>query len=178
MSFCAQALYRIHHIRLLRNNRITQLLGPVEFLAHHCENLRRSHQRFDAVVPILFSNCSLQLISLEILVRLQPAFGLDDVNRVSRSHEHFGQQSVRIERNRRHELVKLLRLQQLRLGCRRPGRLRRRSDWRQKQKRKDQYSDRPQYHLHAPQGRMTLQRTSNVLFSARTLIQIKFGTPD
>ncbi len=54
LSFCAKTLDGVHDIFLLREEGIAQLLCPVEFLAHHVEDLRKIHQGFHARIPVLF----------------------------------------------------------------------------------------------------------------------------
>jgi hypothetical protein len=52
----------------------------------------------------------LQLIALEILVRFQPTLGLDNVGRIGRSHEYFGEERIGTKGDWRDKLVELLRL--------------------------------------------------------------------
>ena len=86
-AFVAQPLDRIHHVRLLRKNRVAKLLRPVEFRAHHGEHRRRRNQRLDAVVPTLLVDRGLQLIALQRLVLGRPTIGLHDLQRIGRCHQ-------------------------------------------------------------------------------------------
>ncbi len=108
----AQPLYRVHHIRLLREHRIAHGLGPVELVAHHGENRRRAGERLDAVVPTLLADLGLEGVALQALVLAQPAVGLHHFQRIGRRRQHVRKQGVGIERNRRRECFELLRLQQ------------------------------------------------------------------
>ena len=108
-----QALDRIHNIRLLRKDGVTQLLRPVELFAHHRQHRRRRDQRLDALVPALLVDLGLQRVALERLVRGRPAVRLHHLQRISRRHQNFGEQRIRIERDRRHQRIELLGLQQL-----------------------------------------------------------------
>ena len=144
----AQTLDGIHHVRLLGHDRIAELLRPIELGAHHRQHVRCRYQRLDALIPILLVDGGLQRIAFEILVGLQPTFGLHDIERVGGRHQHLGQQRVRIERNRRHELIKFGGLQGLRI-CRGRGgrrRLRHRADRRQDDHGQQQGLDSPQHH--------------------------------
>jgi len=117
----AQCLYRVHDIGLLREESVAQIFGPGQLVAHHVEHLRRRNQSFYAVIPLLFLNRVFQRFAFEIFVRGDPAARLHDFQRIGRRHHHLGQQIVRIERNRRDQLLELLRLEQLigRSLCRR-----------------------------------------------------------
>src|ERR1039457_3678524 len=53
LRFLAQLLNRVHHLRLLREERITQLFGPLDILVQRLQHLREGDQRFDARIPIL-----------------------------------------------------------------------------------------------------------------------------
>ena len=70
LRFGAQTLNGVHHVWLLRDDRITQLLGPIELRAHHFKYAWRRHQRFNAVVPILLGDGGLERIARELLVGL------------------------------------------------------------------------------------------------------------
>ena len=49
----AQALHRGHHVGLLREEGVAELLGPLQVVAHILQNPRERHQRLDAGVPAL-----------------------------------------------------------------------------------------------------------------------------
>ena len=107
----AQPLDGVHHVGLLREHGVAELLRPVELAAHHVEDRRRRGQRLHAVVPALLVGSGFELIALQRLVVLGPAIGLHDLERIGRGHQHFRQQGVGIKRDRGDELVKLLGLQ-------------------------------------------------------------------
>ena len=117
LSLGAQALDRVHHIGLLGNNRIAELLRPIEFRTHHLQHVRRGDQGFDAVVPRLLVDRRLQCIAFEILVCFKPTLGLHDVERIGRRHQHLGEQRIRIKRDRRNQLIELGGFQQLGIRC-------------------------------------------------------------
>ncbi len=118
----AQALDRIHHIGLLREKGVAELLGPVELVAHHGEDVGGAGQRLDAIVPALLVHLRLQRIALEALALFQPAVGLHDLQRIGRGSQHVRKQFVGIEGDRRDQGLQLFGLQKL--GRRRSRRLR------------------------------------------------------
>src|SRR5262249_52847894 len=117
----SQPLDRVHHVRLLSQHRIAELLRPVELVAHHLEGIGCCREALDAVVPALLVDRGLERIALEILVLVDPTGGLHDLERIGRRHEHQGQQRVGVERDRRDERVELLGLEQLVARRRRRG---------------------------------------------------------
>jgi len=112
VRFGAKALDRVHHIRLLREHGIAEILGPVELVAHHRNDVRRAGKRLDAVVPGLFVDLLLQGIALQILAFLQPAIGLHHLQWIGRCRQHICEQFVGIQRYRRNQSLELLGLQQ------------------------------------------------------------------
>ena len=112
----AKALDRVHHVRLLREHGIAQVLGPVDLVAHHRNDVCGAGERLDAVVPRLLLDLRLQRIALQGLALLEPAIGLHDFQRIGRRRQHIRQQFVGIERNRRNQRLELLGLQQLCTG--------------------------------------------------------------
>ena len=118
-----QPLDRVHDIGLLRQHGVAELLRPIELLRHHRQHGRNLDQRFQAVVPALLGERAGERIALEGLVGLGPAVRLHDLERIGRGDQYLGQQRIRMERDRRDQLVELRRLEQ-RLR-RRGGRLRR-----------------------------------------------------
>ena len=111
----AQPLDRVHHVGLLRQHRIAELLRPVELVAHHAQHGRHGDERLHAGVPALLVQRRLQLVAGQSLVGARPAIGLHHLERIGRGHQDFGKQGVRIERDRREQLIELFGLEQ-RLG--------------------------------------------------------------
>ena len=108
--FAAQALHRRQAIRLLAQKGVAELLRPVELLRHHLEDARKRHQRFDARVPALPFQRLCQRIAFErCILRIgHPARRHDDLERISGGRQDLDDQLVRIERDRRQDLVELL----------------------------------------------------------------------
>ena len=129
LRLCAQPLYRIHHVGLLRQHGIAEILGPVDLVAHHRENIGCTGQRLDAVVPCLLVDRCLERIAFQILVGFHPAVGLHGLQGIGRSRQHIGEQLIGVKRDRRDQRIELLGFQQGLLRLRRfaIGRLRRRN---------------------------------------------------
>ena len=106
-GLCAQALDRVHHVRLLRQHRIAELLRPIEILVHHVEHGRRRHERLHARVPILLGESLVELVALQRCIGFGEAVGLHHLERIGRGHQHLREQGVGIERDRRDKRVEL-----------------------------------------------------------------------
>ncbi|MGY4326915.1 hypothetical protein ACVWWG_001332 [Bradyrhizobium sp. LB7.2] len=85
-------------------------------------------------VPGLLVDLPLQRIALQGLVLLQPAVGLDHLQRIGRGSQHVGKEFVGIERDRRDQRFDLLGLQKLGGRCRRICRLRLRARGRRRRR--------------------------------------------
>src|SRR5512139_2263341 len=126
----------VQHVLLLREERVPDLLRPVELVGHHLEDLGEVHERLDARVPLLLLERLRQRVALELLVLLHPVVGLHDLQGIGGRHQELGQEVVRVERYRRQQLVQLLLGEglPLRLGLRLPGFLREDSSRQEKER--------------------------------------------
>ena len=106
----AQPLNGVHHIGLLRENCVTELLCPVQLVAHHLQHVGGCRERFDAFVPSLLVDLVLQRIALEILVLCDPTSRLHDLERIRRGHKDLCQQRVGIESYWGNQRIELFRL--------------------------------------------------------------------
>jgi hypothetical protein len=95
----AQALDRIQNLFLVRQKSIAEFLRPVELLAHHREHLGKSHQRFDARVPILLLERGGDRVALEAGVLFYPTVGQRDFERIGRRHQDLRNQRIRVQRD-------------------------------------------------------------------------------
>src|SRR5450759_1723360 len=89
LRFLAQLLNRLHHLRLLREERITQAFGPLDFLVQRLQYLRKGDQRFDARIPILAIDSLNRRITREIGIGTRPARRLDDLQRIGRRYQNL-----------------------------------------------------------------------------------------
>ena len=108
IRFASQVLHRIHDLRFLVEESIAEVFGPIEFLVHHVEDLRKRDQRFDARVPfglLCRAHCA---VAVQPRIAPRPTRRLDDFSRISRGHQDLRQQRIGIQRDRRQHLVELL----------------------------------------------------------------------
>jgi hypothetical protein len=89
-------------------------------------NGRCRDQRFDALIPVELLQCRLALLVGQLLVGIEPALRLDDLERIGRRHQHEREKIVRIERDGRNQGFEFCWLEQRLI--RRCGRLRDRRD--------------------------------------------------
>jgi hypothetical protein len=80
------------------------------------EGLRERDHRLDADVPGLLLHRLDGGVALDVRIRLDPARGLNDLQRIGRGHQHLRQQRIRIQRDRRHQRLDLLGLERRRFG--------------------------------------------------------------
>ena len=144
----AQTLDRGRDILLLAEQRIAQLLRPVETIVHLLQDGRKRDQRLDADVPRLVGNGLHRRVARQRGIGLLPARGLDDFQRIGRGHQHLRQQRVVIERDRRQDLVELGRRKGLlpgrhRRGCRCLTQSRQRDRRHRRRQRDEEYSAPP-----------------------------------
>ena len=118
LRFLAQPLHRVEHRLLVGEERVAELLRPVELLVHRLEGLREGDERLHAHVPGLALHRLHRGVALHVRVRLHPARGLDDLERIGRGHQHLRQQRIRVEGDRRNQRLDLLRLERRRLALR------------------------------------------------------------
>ena len=144
----AQPLDRRRDIGLLAEQRVAQLLRPVELVVHLLQDGREGDQRFHADVPGLVGHGGDGGIALRAGIGLLPARGLDDLERIGRGHQHLRQQRVVVERDRRQDLVELGRRKGLlpgrhRRGCRSLTQSRQRDRRHRRRQRDEEYSAPP-----------------------------------
>ncbi len=109
VSLPAQALHGIHHIRLLRQEGVAELLRPLQLVIHHLDDARERHQRFDTGVPVHLIERRGEGVAPErgVVGVLEPAPGLRDLERIGRGHQDLAQQLIGIKRDRRQQLIDL-----------------------------------------------------------------------
>ena len=82
MRFLPQLLYDRHDIFLLTQKCFSQFSCLVKFVAHGKENIREMTKRFNTWVPGHFLKGIVQCIPRQANVLTQPAFGLNDLERI------------------------------------------------------------------------------------------------
>jgi hypothetical protein len=106
-----QRLHRVHDCFLLRQERIAQFLGPVEFFAHHSKNVGERNERFHTVFPGLFIQSRIQGITFKTLVLFHPSLRLHHLEGIRRGHEDLSQDVVGVKRDGRQQLIEFLLLE-------------------------------------------------------------------
>ena len=94
----SQRLHRGKHVALLRQECVTQLLCPVELIAHHLQHGREGYQRLHACVPVLPIERLEQCIALQVHVAWlrKPAVRHHHFQRIGRGNQDLGQQIIGI----------------------------------------------------------------------------------
>jgi hypothetical protein len=103
-----QALYAVHHLLLLGQESVAQLLHPVEVVAHLLQDLRHCGQGPDRRIPGLLAHRSLQRRTADPGIGLHPARCLDDFERIGGRHQHLRQKRIRVEGDRRQQAIEIL----------------------------------------------------------------------
>ncbi len=100
-----QSLNRIHHVALLGEKGVADLLGPLQIALHHSQGVRKGHERLYAQVPVLMLQGSRERVASQCGVGLvfQPVCSFDDFERIGRGREDLGDEGVRVEGDRRRE---------------------------------------------------------------------------
>ena len=125
LRFGAHELYGGHDIRLLVVIRVAQLRGPGKILVHVGKHGWELSQTLHARVPVLLVHFHTQRRTSQIWILLEKSLRLDNLRWISRSCKNLRNQCIRVERDRRNQLLQLFRRQWS--GRRLTGGLRRRS---------------------------------------------------
>jgi hypothetical protein len=116
------SLYGVHHVALLTQERVPKICRPRDVLVQPFDEVRKHHQGLYARVPVLLL-CRLgQGSAREPRASLEPLRGLDEFQRIGGRHQDLAYQRIRVECDRRDQIVELIGRQRL-TGW---GRLRRR----------------------------------------------------
>jgi len=107
----AQTLHGIENVFLLGEKGVAQFLGPVEFVVHRFQRLRKRDQRFHADIPRLTLYRLYRRIALEFGILFDPTRGMHDFQRIGRRHQYLRQHRVWIKGDRGHQCLDFLRLE-------------------------------------------------------------------
>jgi hypothetical protein len=107
MRFGPQCLDGLQNVGLLRQESVTQSLGPLHFIAHHGKDLGKGNQRLHTQVPVHPIQCGIQSITMDVLVLPHPLVGFHHLVRESRCHQDLPEQGIRVKSDRREHLVQL-----------------------------------------------------------------------
>ena len=103
------ALDGFHHVVLLAEHGIAEILRPVEIVVEQGEGFREGNEGFDTRLPRLRLHGLVESGSAESLVFLAPAAGLDDLQGIGGRHHGLREQIIGIERDRCDQLLQLIR---------------------------------------------------------------------
>src|SRR6266850_15901 len=109
VSLLTHRLHGIRHILLLIGISVAKRRRPGEVLVHVFKNRGELRKGLYAGVPGLFVDFFCQLLTLEVGMALHPAVRLDNLRRIGGSGENLRNEGVRVQRDRRDQLLQLLR---------------------------------------------------------------------
>ena len=109
VSLLTHGLDGIRHFLLLIGVCVAKRGSPREVLVHVFKNRGKLRESLYARVPGLFVDFLCQLFTLEFGMALHPAVGLDNLGGIGGSGENLRNEGVRVQGDRRDELLQLLR---------------------------------------------------------------------
>ncbi len=126
----AHPLNRVHDLRLLCEESVTEIGRPLNVLVQFRERVRHGHQCLYARIPRLLLGGVNERLAAEIPVALEPLARFNHLERVRAGYKYLTQQWIGIQCDRRHKVVELIGRQhllrwRLRLRLRIGGRVRR-----------------------------------------------------
>ena len=101
-------LHGVHHVLLLIVVRVAKRGSPRKVLVHISQDRRECRERLDAGVPRLWVYRLTQRVAFHVGIRLQPSIRLDHLLGEGRRRQDLGHQRVRIQRDRRDQLLQLV----------------------------------------------------------------------
>src|SRR5207237_10787253 len=93
-SLPSHPLNRIHHIRLLGEESVTEIGCPLDIAGHSLNHVWVSCQSLNAWVPRLFRDSVRQRFIFQILVPVHPLLKLDHLQRISGRGECLSQEWI------------------------------------------------------------------------------------
>src|SRR6266481_1047364 len=103
----AHHLYGIHHVSFLVVIGVAERRGPREVFVHVAQDGWECSECFDARVPRLLVHRLSQGVALQVRMRLHPLVCLDDMLGKRRRRQYLRHKRIRIQRNRRYQLLQL-----------------------------------------------------------------------
>jgi hypothetical protein len=102
-------LDRVHHILLMIDVGVSERRRPRQVLVHVRKDRWKLRERLDARIPGLRVDLLRELLWVVPAALLHPTLRLDDLLGIRGGREDLGDQLVRIQGNRGHELLQLCR---------------------------------------------------------------------
>ena len=103
----AHALHGRHHLGLLAEERVAEILRPVEVLGHPAQQVGKVSEPGHARIPGLLRESVFQGLALQARIRLAPAIGLNQLERIGCGDQHLRDERIRVERDRRDQRVEI-----------------------------------------------------------------------
>jgi hypothetical protein len=94
LGFCSHPLDCIHHVRLLRQECVSQIRRPLDVTGHTLHYVWKLYQSLDAWVPRLLCHRVCQRFAFQILVPIHPLLKLDDLEWISGSSQRLSQEWI------------------------------------------------------------------------------------
>jgi hypothetical protein len=85
------SLHRAHHIRLLRQESVSQIRSPLNVSAEQTQRIRKRYQSLNARIPILLSCGVDQLLPAKAAVPLEPLLRFHDLQRIRAGGQYLAQ---------------------------------------------------------------------------------------
>src|SRR6266850_1700609 len=104
----AHHLYSIHHVLFPVVVSVAERRRPGEVFVHVAQDGWECSERFDTRVPRLLVHSLSQGVALQIRMRVHPLVRLDDMLGKRRRPQDLRHKRIRIQRNRRYQLLQLL----------------------------------------------------------------------
>jgi hypothetical protein len=102
-------LDRIHDVRLLREERVSQIGRPLDVSGHSLDHVWSRGQSLDAWIPRLLGHSVCQCFVFQIFVPIHPLLKLNDLQWVRGSGQDLGEERIGIKRDRRNQGIQLIR---------------------------------------------------------------------
>ncbi len=109
IGLCPQTLDGRRNLALIGRDRRPNRGIVVDVLSHHLDYLGKARQGDEGWIKTLLLGSRRQLRHAEVLVLPQPVIEIQDLLRIGRRRRNLRQQSIGIKRNRRQQLIQLLR---------------------------------------------------------------------
>jgi hypothetical protein len=94
LSFRAHALDCVHHVRLLRQECVSQIRRPLDIAGHTLHHVWKRYHSLDTRVPRLLCHRVCQRFVFQILVPIHPLLKLDDLKWISGSSQRLSQELI------------------------------------------------------------------------------------
>jgi hypothetical protein len=102
-------LYGVHYIAFLSQKRVSKVRCPCDVFRQVLQDTWKNHESLDAGIPVLSLRSLSQRLIAKIRVALQPLIGFDNFKRIRSGDENLADQRIRIQRNRRYQIIQLIR---------------------------------------------------------------------